>query len=228
MKNKYLILLFVSTILLSVSCKDNGSTPNPPVSELQTPMITKPQKGAVCQGKKQSNGKYKVTVSSTIQTGVNYTFKLWDNKGKLIEIISSGTKSSNVFTKAEEGKRYTVSVVATKNGESKESVKLSFSTPGIQVLNFIPVVKLAHYDIANKKLTLIFYDPDTTDKNLIFNIYTATKSDFSNQKKVAENVKVVSGNNFAINPITFSKGTFVKIIVTDNMKNQSSHTIYVK
>lgn len=230
MNTKYLIILLGILLILSTSCGDKKGkekpTPPTPIVTLKASTIIKPQQDAVCQGEKQSNGKYKVKVSCTPQDGVNYVFKLWDSKGQLVETINSSNSPNNTFTKAESGKRYTVSVIVSKSGKTKESTKVAFSTPGIQVENYIPIVKTAVYDATKSTLTLVFHDPDKEDKELFYSLYTAPTIAFAKANKLKENIKAAKNKSITITEFSIKKGTFLKIIVKDTLGNESFYIIY--
>lgn len=234
MRNYQKLLFFSLWNLCLISCGGSASeddtlpkpTPDKEV-ELSTPNITAPQADAVCQGRKQSNGKFNIVVKSTEHYNVDYyLFQLWDNVGKLVEEIQAKTNYAE-FTNIEKGSAYTVAVRISNSSSTKNSNKISFCTPGVQVSNYIPTVKTASYSKQKAMLSIIFHDPDTTDTSLFYGISKSKDKDFKKTIVLKSNVKTPKDSPTVLSNINLEIGTYVKIVVRDAMGSQSAYVFRV-
>lgn len=231
---KDMAIKIVSMILLLgfVSCGGGGDEPTPPKPptppKLTVPKISSPQEGAVCQGTLGSDGDYTVSVSSsTVYGATDYVFSLWDSSGALVE-MKKASRGKVSFAKVEAGKSYTVGVKVSNSADAKESAKVSFSTPGAKVVNYIPVVKQATYTKETASLTLAFYDADNSDKELFYSIVSSTISDFDDKKIIKDNAKAENNKSLTVDNVEIKANTYIKITVKDKIGNTSTYTLYIE
>lgn len=233
----YKLLALISLLSFSIiSCtssspeNNDGEITVPTVkkaAELTRPSILSPQPDAVCQGTKQSDGKFKIAVESTEHYGVDvYLFQIWDSNGKLIEQIEAKTNKAT-FSNLEEGYAYTLAVKISNTSYVEQSGKISFCTPGVRVSNYIPTVRSAIYSLEKKTLSLILHDPDTSDEELSYSVIISNTKDFDNQEIIKEDKPASKQTSIVLQNLNFDIGTYVKIIVKDKLGSQSAYIFQV-
>lgn len=229
MKNNFNYFVWIFVLALGISsCESDGDkSPEPPKPpELTMPSITSPQNGSVCQGVLDSNGTYTVSiVSSAVYGAADYSFSLWDSRGKLVAEKKSSTNRVS-FSNIAKGSAYTVGVKVTNTLYKKESTKVSFSTPGEKVINYIPVVKKVVYSPKESSLLLKFYDADDSDILLYYSVLVANTPDFKKVKKLKDNVETKKDIDVVIPNINIQKGSYLKILVKDKQENTSSQVLF--
>lgn len=233
--NLFLTIVFFHFHLISCSNNTSGSKDeliSPPTAskaaELTTPSILSPQQGAVCQGTKQNNGKYSIIAKSTEHYGADtYLFQVWNGKGELIDEFAAKTNQAKL-TNMEQGHAYTLAVTVSNISAKQQSNKVSFCTPGIQTINYIPTVKSATYSQKTNTLSITLYDPDTTDKMLCYTVISSNTKDFKDQKIIINNKSISKQIPITLYNIILDNGTYIKVIVKDRTGSQSAYSFQIQ
>ncbi len=226
MKNKIIIsVLNIFLMVGFISC--NVGTEELPIP-LEKPIILSPQEGAVCYGEITKQGYCNIKVEAEEVKGTKqFIFSLWDSQGN---IVDEQINNSNLvtFINVEAGKAYVVNVKVKNDKFDNESDKISFSTPGKVVSNYIPVIKSFNYDEEKSIVSFILHDNDKSDNQLYYRLEIAKDVSFKNPTIVKENNTAKIDTKITVNLGNSFSGQYIRVIVKDNNNNQSSMKLKIK